>query len=64
MKLQKALKSLALIATVLAFAMAGYGGAAAAHSSVSSASPTRSSVTKSRGIELAAAGFQLGQSVS
>lgn len=63
MKLQKALKSLALIVVVLTSALAGDGGAAAARRNVGSVPASHQSEAKSGGGGVEVAGYQLGESV-
>lgn len=61
MKRQTALKMLLLIAILFAAALVSHSGNSARHSGAYSASPLYPDQVKSKGIELARQGFQVGQ---
>ena len=61
MKLQTALKLIVLIAMVLGCALVSYSGNAATHRGIGSGSPFYPGEMKSREIELASNGVQIGQ---
>jgi hypothetical protein len=61
MKSQTALKSLVLIAILLASALVGYGGDVATGQSICLAAPVHPSEMRSNGIELAAKGIEVGR---
>lgn len=60
MKLQTTLKSLVLVAVLLASALVGYHGVAATSRCGSTAPSLSPSEIKLEGVELASTGFQLG----